>query len=233
MQAWTQKTVELNIDVFYKKMHNQIGYSYHANTLLNPFLEGELRQGSGKACGFEVLLRKTQGRFTAQLGYSFTRSLLKITELNDGKEYKARQDKPIDFSLGMSYRIKPRWLATVNFLYTSGMMVTTPTSFYYYRGTQVPVYTEQNNDRLPNYKRVDVGCDFKLNKSEGNFEHHLVFSIYNLLNYKNPTFLYFSKSTNSEGDFVIPTDKLNVQEQIPTMRYLFSVIPSITYSLKF
>jgi hypothetical protein len=232
-QNWVENSLELSADVFYKKLYNQIGYAYHASTLLNPLLEGELRQGDGKAYGFEILLKKTQGRFTGQLGYGFTRSLLKINGLNGNREYKARQDKPIDFSLAMSYQIKPRWMLSMNMLYASGLMITTPTSFYYYRGSQVPVYSEQNNDRLPNYKRVDVACDFKLNKTKGNFEHHLVLSVYNLLGQKNPSFLYFTKTENSEGDLVVPVDKANLQEQIATQRYIFSVFPSLTYNLKF
>lgn len=233
VNSWPDKTIELTLDVFYKKLYNQIGYSYHASTLLNPLLEGELRQGNGKAYGFEVLIKKTQGRFTGQLGYSFTRSLLLINGLNGNREYKARQDKPIDFSLGLGYSIKPRWLLTSNFLYSSGMMITTPTAFYYYRGSQVPVYTAQNNDRLPNYKRLDLGMDFKLNKSQGSFEHHLLVSVYNFFNYQNPAFLYFTKTTDADGQLVIPTDKQNYQELTPTYRYIYSVIPSLTYTLKF
>ncbi len=229
----SSSVVELNTDVFYKVMYNQIGYNYHANTLLNAFLEGELRQGKGKAYGFELLLRKKQGKLTGQVGYSFTRSTLKINELNNNREFKARQDKPVDLSLGVNYLVTPRWLATTNFLYHSGLMTTTPTSFYSYRGTQVPVYAEQNNSRLPDYKRLDIGSDFKLNRSTGNFEHHLVVSIYNVLGFKNPAFLYFTKTEEDNGDFVIPTDKLNLQKQVITQRYIFSVMPSITYKLSF
>jgi hypothetical protein len=78
VHSWPVKSLEFNADVYYKKLYNQVGYAYHANTLLNPLLEGELRQGNGLAYGFELLLKKTQGRFTGQLAYGFTRSLLTI-----------------------------------------------------------------------------------------------------------------------------------------------------------
>ncbi|MDA3891515.1 MAG: TonB-dependent receptor [Salinivirgaceae bacterium] len=232
-KVWPLKNIEFNADIYYKTLYNQIGYAYHAKTLLNPYLEGELRQGDGKAYGFELLLKKTQGRFTGQLGYGFTRSLLQIDGLNGGREYKARPDRPVDFSLAIGYSVKPRWVATLNFMYASGMRITTPTSFYYYRGSQVPVYSEQNNGKLPDYKRIDIGSDFKLNKGTKNFEHHLVISVFNFFGYKNPAFLYTTKTSNADGNFEIPMDKLNMQEQIVTKRYVFSVIPSITYNLKF
>ena len=74
----------------YKKLYNQIAYAYHAKTLLNPLLEGELRQGNGKAYGFELLLKKTLGRLTGQISYGFTRSLLQIDGLNGNRIYFGR-----------------------------------------------------------------------------------------------------------------------------------------------
>ena len=202
--------------------------------LLNPYIEGELRQGKGKAYGFEVSLKKTQGRLSGQIGYSFTRSLLKIDGLNYNQEYKARQDKPADFSISAAYFLRPRWLLSANFLYSSGLMTTTPTAFYNYRGTQVPIYTEQNNERMPNYKRFDIGSDFRLNNNkDGSFEHHLIISFYNFFYSKNAAFLYFNKTTDSEGNFVVPADKLNSSEQVPTYRFIYSIIPSINYNLRF
>ncbi len=233
VDSWIDHSVEFSVDIFLKQLENQIGYAYHASTLLNPLLEGELRQGDGTAYGFELQLKKTLGRLTGQIAYAFTRSLLQIDGLNGNRAYKARQDKPIDFSAGLGYFIKPRVLASVSFSYSSGMKITTPTSFYFYRGTQIPVYTLQNNDRLPNYKRLDLSCDFKLNKSDGNFEHHLVLSIYNFLNNKNPAFLYFTKTSDAQGEFIIPTDKLNLQSLVPTYRYIYSIIPTFTYTLNF
>lgn len=233
LKSWDTKTVDFTADVFYKKMYNQVGYAYHAYTLLNPFLDGEIRQGNGKAYGFELSLRKTGGRLTGQIGYSFTRSLLKIDDLNGGREYFARQDKPIDFNFGISLLAKPRWLLTLNFMYASGARITTPTGFYNYRGTQVPVYTTQNNNRLPDYKRIDIGTDIKLNKNEGNFEHHLSISVYNFFNTHNPGFLYFNKTTDDSGNLVVPADKLNRRPLVTTQRFLYTFVPSLTYNLKF
>ena len=186
-----------------------MGYQDHAEMFLNPYLEGELRQGDGFARGFEILIRKTHGRLTGQLGYGFARSILQIEELNGGKTYPSHQDKPIDISFSIEYRIRSRWILSLNALYTSGMPLSTPTGFFYYRGTQVPVYDKLNNDRLPDYKRVDLGSTWRLNKADKTFEHYLTLTLYNIFSTHNYAFLNFNKIQNEDGKFYVPADRLN------------------------
>jgi len=231
--SWPAQSVELSVDFYRKWMYNQIGYQYHAEMFLNPYLEGELRQGKGIAEGFELLLRKTQGRLTGQLGFGHTRSTLTIKDLNGGRSYPSRQDRPLDISLSAEYRLRPRWQVDLNVLYMSGMPVTTPTGWYDYRGTQVPVYTRQNNDRLPGYRRVDLASTWRLNRTERSFAHYFTFTLFNFFNSHNYAFLYFTKIKGSDGKYYIPADKLNTQQLEITYRYVYTLIPSFTYSLTF
>jgi hypothetical protein len=233
VKAWPNRSIDFTADVYYKKMDNQLGYSYHAEMFLNPYLEGELRQGNGYAYGFEIMVKKTQGRLNGQLGYAYARSFLQIDGLDANEVYPSHQDKPIDVSLSGDYQVRPRWTLNLNFVYTSGMTLSTPTGFYFYRGTQVPVYTKQNNDRLPDYQRVDIGSAWRLNKREKTFEHFFTLTFYNFFNTPNYAFLNFNKIEGSDGKFYVPADKLNLQTQVPTYRYVYSIIPSFTYSLKF
>lgn len=233
VKAWPGHTIELTMDVYYKKMFNQLGYSYHAEMLLNPYLEGELRQGEGFAYGFEIMLSKTVGKISGQLSYGFTRSRLHIADLNDNRWYPTHQDKPVDVSLSLDYKVNPRWTLNLNGVYTSGMTISTPTGFYYYRGSQVPVYSRQNNDRLPDYRRVDLGSVWRLNRTDKTFEHYFTFTLYNFFNTRNYAFLNFNKTEGTDGKYYVPADKLNPQELLPTYRYVYSIVPSFTYSLKF
>jgi hypothetical protein len=113
------------------------------------------------------------------------------------------------------------------------MAISTPTGFYYYRGRQVPVYTRQNNDRLPSYRRVDLGLSRRLNRKEKRFEHYISVALYNLFATKNYAFLNFNKIQDEDGKFYVPADTYNMNEQITTYRYMYSLIPSLTYNLKF
>lgn len=231
--AWPEKSIEISADLYRKWMHNQIGYQVHAEMFLNPYLEGELRQGTGVAEGFEVMIRKTTGRLTGQLGYGYTRSTLTITGLNGGRPYPSRQDRPLDLSLALGYRLRPRWTINLGGMVMSGMPVTTPTGFYDYRGTRVPVYDKQNNDRLPAYKRVDLSSTWRLNRKEKTFAHYFTFTLYNFFNNHNYAFLYFTKTEGNDGKYYIPADKLNPRELVTTYRYVYSLVPSFTYSLNF
>jgi hypothetical protein len=201
--------------------------------ILNPFLEGELRQGEGFAKGFEVMLKKTQGRFTGQISYAYTSSKLQIEDLNAGRVYPSHQDKPVDFSLSLDFMAHTRWRLNFSAFYASGMPISTPSGFYTYRGTQVPYYTRQNNDRLPDYKRIDIGSTWRLNRREKAFEHYLNISFYNFFNFRNYAFLNFNKIEGEDGKYYVPSDKTNPQELLPTYRYIYAVIPSFTYSLRF
>jgi hypothetical protein len=230
---WSKRSVELSMDVYYKKMYNQIGYQNHAEMFLNPYLEGELRQGNGLARGFEIMLRKIQGRLTGQISYGYVSSTLQIAGLNGGKEYPSHQDRPVDFSFTVDYNLTSRWSMNLNMIYTSGMPLSTPTGFYYYRGSQIPVYAKQNNDRLPDYKRLDLGTVWRLNKVERSFEHYLSFTVYNFFSTRNYAFLNFNKIQGEDGKYYVPADKFNPQQQVITYRYIYSLVPSFTYSLKF
>jgi hypothetical protein len=233
VKAWPERAVDLSMDVYYKNMFNQVGYSYHAEMLLNPYLEGELRQGKGYAGGFEIMIRKTAGRLSGQLGFAYVRSFLEIDDLNDNNRYPSHQDKPVDLFLSVDYKIRPRWAMNLNASYTSGMTISTPTGFYLYRGSQVPVYSKQNNDRLPDYKRLDIGSTWRLNKTGKSFEHYFTFTLYNFFNTRNYIMLNFNKTKGPDNKFYVPADKMNLQTQLPTYRYVYSIVPSFTYSLKF
>lgn len=227
------KSLGFQIDVFYKWLYNQIGYAYHANMLVNPLVEGELRQGKGWAYGVETSVKKEEGRFQTQIAYTFSRSFLLIDELNEGQSYPAVQDRPHALNLSFTWQAKPRWQISGAFNYSSGARITTPTSFYYYRGYQVPVFTAQNNDRLPPYARFDIATAIQLNKKPGAFEHSLSFSLYNLYAQQNPIFLYFNKTVEQDGTLIIPSDRLNPAELTTSIRYAFIMIPSITYQFIF
>ncbi|MBN2485077.1 MAG: TonB-dependent receptor [Bacteroidales bacterium] len=233
MLAWPYKSLELSADIFYKKMYNQIGYAYHAEMLLNPFLEGELRQGNGTCWGFEFLFRKTLGKLTWHVAYAYNKSFLTIDGLNGGKKFPSHYNKPVDISLMADYRLKPRWTINMNYVYASGMAITVPDGFYYYRGAQVPYYSGHNNGRLPGYHRFDLGSVWQLNKKQGQYEHYLTLNLFNFFADKNFAFLNFSKTIGNDGKFYIPADKENTVYQVPTYRYIYSLVPSLTYNLKF
>jgi hypothetical protein len=225
--------LNLSVESYFKNMYNQIDYEYHAKMLLNPVVEGELRFGKARSYGLEFLLRKDLGKLTGWIGYSWSRAIKQINEVYKGESFPAFYDRPHDLSVFISYQFTRRWSFSALWVYTSGAAITTPTSFYYYQGYSVPVYTEKNNDRLPDYHRMDLTLNFKLNKPEKRFQHDLTLSLFNVYGRKNPLFINFNKTADYNGNIVIPADYLPMPELFPSQLWLYEFVPSLNYNFCF
>jgi len=235
--GYTRRTrmpgLSFEVEAYYKKMQNLIDYRDHAHMLMNPLVEEELRFGEGVAYGLETLLKKDHGALTGWLSYTLSRSIAQVEEINGGAPYPTYSDRPHDFSLYLSWIFRPRLTLTANFTYMTGAPFSTPTGFYYYDMHQVPVYAERNNDRLPDYHRLDVALNWQLSKSERKFQHELIFSVYNLYNRINPVALHFNKTLNEQGNFVVPVDFYTNPELYSTQYYLYGIVPSVSYHFNF
>lgn len=224
--------VSFSSEAFYKTMKNQIDYTAHAETLLNPQLEGELRFGEGRAYGVELLAKKDEGRLRGWAGYTYSRSKRIFTELNGGHSFNSFYDRPHQLNLMASYDLSLRWNVGVNWVYTTGAPYTAPISFYEFNGEEVPIYGQRNNARLPDYHRMDVSAKYKLNRNpEKKYQHDLSFSIFNLYGRKNILFVNYNKTETASGDFQVPSNLLDA-ERVSTQFYLFQFTPSISYNFR-
>jgi outer membrane receptor for ferrienterochelin and colicin len=216
-------TLEASIEAYYKIVNNEIDFKDHAQLLLNQKIEGELRFGKAKSYGVEFMLRKQEGKLTGWLSYTWARAFRKINEINDGLEYPASYDKPHNVSVVLSYNITKRINLSVNWIYASGAAATFPTGRYEYNNVIVPVYSERNTYRMPDYHRLDVGATLQLgkNKPEKKFFSELNVSVYNVYNRKNAWMISFEPDQN---------DPNTIQAY---KYYLFPILPSVTYNFHF
>ncbi len=225
--------LELNAEIYYKFLRNQIDYTPHANLLLNPLIEGELRFGEGKSYGFELLLRRTKGRLSGWISYTYSRTLQTINGLNNNQEFPAFYDRPHDFAIYLSYNLSKRVNISANWIYYTGSAITTPISFYSYNGYTVPLYGNKNNDRLPDYHRLDLALSWQLNKEiDHKFKHNLTFAIYNFYNQHNPVSVNFNKIETRDGNYVVPANLFGTSELMNSQKYLLGIMPSITYKFR-
>ncbi len=227
-----KSNLEFTAEAYYKYMRNQIDYEPHANLLLNPLLEGELRFGSARAWGLEFLLRRTQGRLSGWISYTWSRVLSKIEGINDNREFSPFYDRPHDLSVFLSYNVSRKVNFSANWVYYTGSAVTTPVGFYNYNGSTVPVYGEKNNQRLPDYHRLDVALNWTMNKPERKFQHFLSFGIYNFYNRHNPVSINFNKIESGEGKYLVPANLYGMDDIVTTQEYILGIMPSITYKFK-
>ena len=228
-----KKQIEFTAEAYYKKMTHQIDYETHANTLLNPLIEGELRFGTLRAYGIEFLFKKDIGRLNGWMGYTWSRAIRTTPGVNGGRAYPAFQDRPHDFSVFINYRLRPRVFFSANWIYSTGSAISTPTGFYTFYDQTIPVYDKKNNDRLPDYHRLDVAFKFILNKPERRYKHSLTFSLYNAYAHKNPIAINFNKIENDNGNPIVRANALGEQTYIATQSELIRFMPSLTYKFGF
>ncbi len=206
-------------EIYYKSLANQIDYRNGAELILNNQVEGDLVFGKGRAYGFEFLLEKKKGKFTGWLSYTLSRSLRTFADINEGKEFSARQDRIHDIAIVMMYKINKSLAISGTWIYYTGDAITFPSGKYEINGTFIPYYTERNGYRMPDYHRMDIGLTWYL-KDKKKFEHNLNISIYNLYARENAFTITFEED---------PDDSSKTQAVQTT---LFKLIPSITYNFK-
>jgi len=217
-----ERIVESSVEVFYKDMQNQIDFKDNAWLMLNPKIEGEFRFGRGKAYGAEFLLRKLEGRLTGWISYTLSRTERQIESINNGNPYVSSFDRTHNLNLVASYQLSQRVSLSATWVYTTGAPVTLPSGRFEYGGQIVPVYTERNAYRLPDYHRLDVGATLRgKDRPDRRFHGEWNLSVYNAYYRKNTWMIDFRTNNNEPGR----VDAYKV--------YLFPIIPAVTYNFFF
>jgi len=213
---------ETSVELYYKDMMDVIDFRDHANLMGNSDFERELRFGSGKAYGLELMVRKNEGKLNGWVSYTLSRARRTVDEINDGKEYRSPYDKPNNISIVLNYELSRQWNVSANWVFANGTPVTYPTGRYEIEGRYVPVYSGRNEYRYPAYHRLDLSATwaFKGN-AQRRFKSELNFSLYNAYGRHNPWTIMFRQERD------------NPDKTYAEMVYLFSFVPSVTYNFTF
>jgi hypothetical protein len=222
-----------SVEGYYKWFHDHLDYRDHANLLYNTLIEGELRFGKAWSYGVEFMLRKTTGKLTGWIGYTWSRAMIQTTGVNNGNAYPASYDRPNDICINISWDDKKHWVLSANWIYLTGGAMTSPVGFFYNNGSSVPIYGDKNNDRLPDYHRLDLSATYVFNKPGNRYQHSLAVTLYNAYGRMNPFSVNFNKMMNDNGDFVVPSNLNGSYDLVPTSISVAGIIPSINYQFKF
>jgi hypothetical protein len=223
---------EFSAEAYYKTLTNQIEFKPGANLILNANLENEMIFGKGKAYGLELFFQKKLGRLTGWIGYTISRSNRTFAELNEGKVFPYRYDRTHDLSIVSTYKINKKWDFSAVFVYGTGNALTLPVGRLTYNlgfngslnqpiFTNVDLYGAVNDYRLPANHRLDINFSYtRKPESTKNFKSSWNFGLYNVYNRYNPYFIYLNVD---EDDQSIQGKKV----------FLFPIIPSVTWNIKF
>lgn len=211
---------EASLELYYKDLKNVADYEDGASILMNADVEAQIVIGEGESFGAEMLFRKNKGDLTGWLSYTLSRTQHQFAEINDGNPFLASNDKTHDVSLVLSYQLTKRVSLNGAWVYATGSAVTYPAGQYYIDGKVSPYYTSRNEDRMPDYHRLDLGLSLECLPHK-HYESSWDFGIYNLYGRKNAYMINFQESSTVPGS-------LEAQRVA-----LFSFVPSVTWNFKF
>lgn len=216
-QSFSKGMYEFSVEGYYKNLQNQIEYENGADLLLDETVESQLTFGSGYAYGAELMLQKKTGKLTGWVSYTLSRSIRQFDEINEGEPFAARQDRIHDISVVGIYTPNPQWSFSGTFVYYTGDAVTFPSGSYEVDGSVIPLYTERNGYRMPDYHRVDLSATWYGKNPRTNWN----VSCYNAYGRKNAYTIDFQESEENPGS----------TEVVKT--YLFRWVPSVTWNFEF
>ena len=217
-------TIEMSVEAYYKWMRNVIDFVDFAQLSLNSKLEGQIRTGKGWSYGVEFLIRLNEEKINGWVSYTYSRSFrqIPVPEINGGNPYPAPYDKPNNISVVLNYIISKRWAVSANWVYATGAPVTFPTGRAEIGGNIIPIYSDRNAYRYPDYHRLDISATFYSKPKPGRkFTWDLNLSVYNVYNRHNTWSINFVQ------------DNLNPNLTSAENVYLFGIIPSITFNFHF
>jgi len=73
--------IESSLELYYKKMTNSIDFRDHAQLMLNPRLEGELRIGSATSYGAELYVKYDTPKLSGWISYTYSKTTRDIPEI--------------------------------------------------------------------------------------------------------------------------------------------------------
>ncbi len=210
---------EFSVEGYFKNLQNQIDYRSGANLIFNSEYEGSLSYGKGIAYGAEFSLKKTKGDLTGWISYTLSRSLRQFDNINNGNYFPAKQDRIHDLAIVAIYKLNKKLTVSANWIFYTGDAATFPSGKYAIDGIAIPLYTERNGYRFPNYHRLDIGLTLQA-KQTPKFESSWNFSFYNAYNHQNAYTITFQQNKDTGATEALQTA-------------LFGIIPSVTYNFKF
>lgn len=217
---------ETSIEVYYKDIQNVVEYKDGANLILQNNLETELVPAQGKSYGVELFVKKNLGRMTGWISYTYSRSLRRVLtpyeeeNINDGEWFASNFDKPHDLTLIGNYKVSTNTSISATFGYSTGRPVTYPEAKFDFSGNSLAYFDNRNEERLPDFHRLDFAVNFKLNGEGKFFDGDWTFSVLNVYGRKNPFSLFFA-------------DEAGAPPQAFRLTILGVPLPSISYSIKF
>ena len=209
---WTELNtgIDFSAELYYKRTRFALDFRPGAQLAMNPDLADDLIPVFGRAYGVEVMAKKTTGKITGWLSYTYSRAHQK--EMQDrgnetiagGDWYNAPYDKPHEFKLVTNFALTHRYSFSVNVDYSTGRPVTVPIGTYWYGGNWRMAYAERNSFRIPDYFRTDVAFNIDPGHYlKAAFHTTITVGVYNVTGRKNPYSVFFKNDSGVANGYML------------------------------
>lgn len=169
---------------------------------------GLFNTGEGRTFGGEMMLKKSFGKTSGWLAYTYSNTRYKFDEVSNGNFYPPRHDRAhvvnlvLNQVLWQSKKNKRKNLTFgTNYVYGSGQPITLPEKFIHTeKGPDTNVRAdlyyplERNGFRIPYYARLDASLTFNVNAWS------FFAQIYNVGNRKNIWAVFYNTATEEKED---------------------------------
>ena len=227
---------ELNVEGYYRDIANLLEYKPGAEFFLEPEVETDLLQGSGRAFGGELTLRKTGGNLRGEVNYTYARAFNRVdgnsltTTINGGDWYRGYFDQPhtlntyFTFDDGRTHRV------SLNLTVQSNRPYSIPNGYLPIGNLTVPIFLERNNARLPLYHRLDLSWTIhNPSMRQRRWIGDWTVTVYNLYGRKNAYNIYYQPRDSGLNAEVFGSSPLASYQ----LTIFGAPIFSVSYSFKF
>jgi len=232
---------------YYKWLYGQVDFRDGAQLFVNDELDKEFVFGKGNTYGAEIYLEKKNGPIRGWIGYTLSWAMRQFPDIMDGSPFPSSSDRRHDLSVvstldmgdifpNAKFFKKVPITLSLSWVYSTGKAYSLPEQrmiFTDITGNNpfrfIPVYSQRNAYRLPDYHRLDFGAVIKL-LSKKRFKSDLTLSVYNMYNRYNVFFIYIAPEYapgTEDSPLAIPE---RFQAKAVT---LLPIIPTITWNFEF
>lgn len=208
-QSFKNNIYELTLEGYYRTTEHIIDYRPGADFLLQAYPETQLLQGRSQAYGIESMISKKKGELTGWLNYTYARTLNQVNEgpsveqnVNNGNWYRANYDRPHSVNANMTIDVDRHNSFGFTFAYSTGRPYSAPTGFVTIDGAQYPYYGIRNNERLPDYHRLDFTWNiYNPGMRAKRWEGRWAFTVYNIYGRKNAYSIFFKAESGKTNAY--------------------------------
>ena len=188
----------------------------------DPNREGLLRFGKSYAYGAELMLKYDFAKWSGWLGYTWSKSMYDIPEINGGKPYRSPLNHQHAVNFVLTYDFTPQWTASADWVFYSGSPTTFPVGKFKFGDTYASIYNSRNEDSMPDYHRLDLSVTYR---TKGRVQERRWSGEWNLS-------LYDAYARHNAWSMAFGYNRETGETECRKV-YLFTIIPSISYNIQF